>query len=105
MSRVDVSSLVTIYSCNTGQALQRRAVDARELVNSGQFSFEQPQKNAYVPPIEPVAEAAVLTEQSSKEDMIAALTSHGIQFRANMSKADLFNLWNESALHQDESKA
>lgn len=105
MPKLD-SALVTIYDRKTGKAIQRRPVDARELVHSGHYSFDRPKPAPAPPqPQEPVQRPPalpVLTDENSKEEIIAALIQHGVQYRANMSKPDLLNIWNTYVLEQGQ---
>lgn len=110
MPKLD-SSLVTIYERKTGKAIQRRPVDARELVNSGHYSFESPKaaaaKHAPEPapqevPVQRPAALPVFTDENSKEEILMALAQHGVQYRANMSKSDLLNVWNTYVLEQGQ---
>lgn len=105
------SPLMTIYDIKTGKSLKRRPVDARELVHSGYYSFEKPGEinKQELNPQPPQGEARrpaplpVLTDSASKEEIIACLTQYGVQFRANMGKTDLLNLWQNYVLEQGQN--
>lgn len=123
-------TLATIYDVKTGQAIQRRPVDARELVASGKYSFQHPRQGKAAPtppqdsstppepPMPPQDPAApekepekkpekaplpTLTAENSKAEIAAALSEHGVQYRANMDKADLLELWAGYVAEQNEA--
>lgn len=105
-------TLVTIYEIKTGKAIERRPVDANELVASGHYSYgdhrQMPQK-----PQEPQGQQGlpqmggsqlpVLTAENSKAEILAALGQYGIQYRANMDKADLLALWENFVAEQTKA--
>lgn len=95
--------LVTIFDKETGDALQRRPVDARELVKSGKYRFEPVAVKADDAPPQGEAqgnELPSLSDANTKQDIMAALSEHGVQYRANMDKADLLELWNAYVAEQ-----
>lgn len=109
------SSLVTIYDVKTGKSMQRRPIDAKELVKSGNYTFTAIKKRMQVVPdsqsgvalnapvSHPSGALPILTEEASKEEIIAVLGQYGIQYRANMSKTDLLNLWQTYVLERGQA--
>lgn len=109
------SSLVTIYDVKTGKSMQRRPIDAKELVKSGNYTFtatkkrmqgasDSPSKAALNAPVShPSGALPVLTEEASKEEIMAVLGQYGIQHQANMSKTDLLNLWQTYVLERGQA--
>lgn len=114
------SPLITIYDVKTGKPIQRRPVDARELVKSGDYVLALAKKKSpaasdtgsgQIPPeADPSAHKRqandvlpVLSEESSKEEIMAVLSRFGIQYRINMSKMDLLNLWQTYVLERGQA--
>lgn len=104
-----IQGLVTVYMVGTGQAIKRRPVDARELVRSGICVFSLPEKevSALGPSKSDPGDNGVnssdislpvLSDSSTKQEIISTLSRYGIQYRSTMEKADLLTLWDEFVL-------
>lgn len=116
------SKMITIYEKATGKALQRRPVDAYELVRTGKYAFtgkygkpakpkepenpqggnQEPQGNQNSKEPEKQDALPVLTEENSKQEITEALQRYGVQFRANMDKESLLTIWNNYLLEQGQ---
>lgn len=123
-------TLVTIYEVKTGKAIERRSVDATELVASGHYSYSDPRQAPQAAPQkqqEPQEPREsqdphkqqeqgkqesqhgddhplpVLTAENNKAEILAALGQYGIQYRANMDKADLLALWENFVAEQTKA--
>lgn len=111
------SNLVTIYDVKTGQSIDRRPVDARELVKSGHYAYKNPNDMRYVQsapdsgqnaaPNKQAAETddfPVLSESATKQEIMTTLSQYGIQYRSTMDKADLLALWADFLLEHQAGK-
>ena len=123
----NTGTLIKVYDVKTGEAFTRRPVDANELVASGRFSFQPPEqaapKQAPAPQTPPAPNSGqqspaapptppanpqqgkplpTLTAENSKAEIIAALNEYGVQYRSNMDKADLLELWTTYVSEQQE---
>ncbi len=97
---MESNGLVAVYDKKTGESFYRRPVDARELVKTGKYSFDGKAEKAQETEKKIELQRGedglpVLTQDSTKQEIIAALSEYGVQYRNDMNKAALLDLWKD----------